>query len=183
MQRALLLCFSVVALVAAFPFAGCTSSSTAAPSAAAPDGGASDGSTSDDGASAGPDAGIADAASTSSEADASDGGSLTDPVYSGSQTCASELANGWDPNEPPSSFSSQASYDAFVALNKCACVDSWGSGGCANICDQFQANSPNENFCQGVVMLANCRWCLQGVGNGAGPSNLCGDVYDACNAN
>ena len=85
------------------------------------------------------------------------------------------LIGTWD-TDPNAlgTFCSQASADAYDALNFCACSETAIGSGCAAICDGDQNGTGTPNFCNGVAALPQCATCLQDV---------CGTEYDDCSAN
>ena len=98
-----------------------------------------------------------------------DGGSGSDAgggndagPFTGAETCA-DLITAWSSTLPESDFSSEASYDAYRALNKCACVNTTtGStpSGCADVCTEPTDGGTAPNFCNGVAALSQCSACL-----------------------
>lgn len=95
---------------------------------------------------------------------------------SSTKTCADYEAAGWSTTLTASAFSSDTSYEAYVSLNKCACVDtSTGStpSGCADICTEPADGNMTPNFCNGAGPLTHCYTCIMAS---------CSAAYAACGA-
>jgi hypothetical protein len=81
----------------------------------------------------------------------------------GGTTC-SELYNGgaWDKTLAESDFADSASFQAYDALNQCACVATNGMtpAGCENICTMGDNGTTTPNFCDGSAAGPSCTTCI-----------------------
>ncbi len=112
------------------------------------------------------------------------GGSAGTGTFTGTKTCADLLTGTWSATLTGSDFDSEDAYNAYTALQTCACVDTNGGtpGGCANICTEAQNGTTTPNFCDGAAAGPTCQFCLNGTGTGTGTA-LCTTEYTACMSN
>jgi len=110
------------------------------------------------GAPPGTDAGIAPVdAGHGSDAGGNDAG-----LFTGTDTCAG-LMTSWSLTLTESDFSSEAAYNAYRSLTKCACVNTTtGStpSGCADVCTEPADGGTAPDFCNGAAALSQCSSCL-----------------------
>ncbi|NUP14455.1 MAG: hypothetical protein HOW73_51150, partial [Polyangiaceae bacterium] len=91
--------------------------------------------------------------------------------------CVDSCANYidvWDTTLDETTFGCAASFDAYAALQECACTNTEIGSGCGAICDGDINGTGTPNFCNGVPSLAQCNQCLMDV---------CGVQYDDCSNN
>jgi hypothetical protein len=101
-------------------------------------------------------------------------------VYTGTQTCAGYISNNaWSMTLEMSDFGSEDAYNAWSALNNCACVEGTGTG-CLDICSEPQNTTTTANFCNGVAALSQCQYCLNGTGTATGVTAECTTEYTNC---
>ena len=89
----------------------------------------------------------------------------TGDIYTGTQKCADFLTSTdpttvttWSMTEVDTDFDSAASWDAYTALNACACE---ASGSCGKLyCDNTQTGLATPNFCNASKALTQCDTCL-----------------------
>ncbi len=112
------------------------------------------------------------------------GGSMGTGTFTGSKTCNDLLTgNDWDPTLTGSDFDSEDAFNAYDALNTCACVNKMADMGCDDLCKQPDNNTTTNNFCNGVAPLMQCQFCLNGTGTATGITAYCTTEYTACTSN
>ena len=104
-------------------------------------------------------------------------------TFTGTKTCADLLSGTWDITLTGSDFDSEDSFNAYDALNTCACSTDMSGGGCEDLCSQPMNGTTTNNLCNGVAALGQCQYCLNGTGTATGITEHCGSEYTACMSN
>ena len=113
---------------------------------------------------------------TTTTANGGAGGQGGASPYTGSKTCNDYITGSdWGMTLTMSDFSDEAGYNAWDALNTCACTTTNASN-----CDLLCNSTTSPGFCAGMAPVANgqCVTCLQMT---AAPG--CGTEYTACTSN
>ena len=86
-------------------------------------------------------------------------------VAPGSTGCAALLGNGpastgWKRGLPALTFGNANAFQAYQALDTCACTANPPFGGCADVCAQSFDACPGDSYCNGQPASAACAACL-----------------------